>query len=86
METIAARPDRVSRDQMSLTEAVRPSPRELVVARRRLHLKALMIAAMAISSYWYLVATNSSVIGKLMATVVLVIALTAAAWAMNSAR
>ena len=79
METIAVRPDRLSRDQMSLTEAVRPSARELVVARRHLHLKAVMIAALAVSSYWYLVASQSSVIGKIMATLVLVVALTAAA-------
>ena len=79
METIEARPDRLGRDQMSLTEAVRPSPGELVVARRRLHLKAVVIGALAVSSYWYLIATDSSVIGKIMATVVLVIALTSAA-------
>ena len=79
METIEAGPDRLSRDQMSLTEAVRPSLRELAAARRHLHLKAAVIGASALSSYWYLVATDSSVIGKIMATVVLAIALTAAA-------
>jgi linoleoyl-CoA desaturase len=79
MDTIAAPPDRLSRDQKSLTEAVRPSLRELFVARRRLHLKAGVIGVLAVSSYWYLVAGHSSVIGKLMATVVLTVALTATA-------
>ena len=79
MDTIAAPPDSLSREQKSLTEAVRPSLRELVVARRRLHLKALVIGALAVSSYWYLVAGHSSVIGQLMAAGVLIVALTAAA-------
>ena len=79
MDTIAAPPDSLSREQKSLTEAVRPSLRELVVARRRLHLKALVIGALAVSSYWYLVAGHSSVIGQLMAAGVLIVALTASA-------
>ena len=79
MDTIAAPPDSLSREQKSLTEAVRPSLRELVVARRRLHLKAVVIGALAVSSYWYLVAGHASVIGQLMAAGVLIVALTAAA-------
>jgi linoleoyl-CoA desaturase len=74
MQTIDAVPD-----QVSLTEAVRPSERELVVARRYLHLKATVIAALSLGSYWVLVVTNSSVLQNLMATAVLILALTAAA-------
>jgi fatty acid desaturase len=74
------RPQRdVARDQLSLTEAVRPSPRELAVARRHIHLKAVVIAVLALGSYWSLVMAQSSVVEKLLSTVVLVVALTAAA-------
>jgi linoleoyl-CoA desaturase len=79
MDTIAPRRDRVADDRLSLTEAVRPSLRELVVARRRLHMKALVIAALAGGSYWSLIATQSSVVEKIVASLVLVVALTAAA-------
>ena len=58
MDTIASPADRLSHEQKSLTEAVRPSLRELVVARRRLHLKAAVIGALAVSSYWYIVASH----------------------------
>jgi linoleoyl-CoA desaturase len=79
MDTTAPRVDRLAGDQLSLTEAVRPSLRELVVARRRLHVKAIVIAALAGGSYWSLIATKSSVVEKLVASLVLVVALTAAA-------
>lgn len=79
MKTITVRPDRLTPDQRSLTDAVRPSIRELVVARRQLHLKAVVIGVLAASSYWYLVAGEGSVIDKILATAVLIVALTAAA-------
>lgn len=80
METIQLLPmQRVGGDQRSLTEAVRPSARELVVARRYLHLKAVVIAASSLASYWVLVATRSSVVTNIAATVVLAVSLTAAA-------
>jgi linoleoyl-CoA desaturase len=79
MQTIAATLDRTDGDQLALTEAVRPSPRELVVARRHLHLKAIVIAALALGSYWSLLVTRSSILEQIAATMVLVIALTAAA-------
>jgi linoleoyl-CoA desaturase len=79
MDTIQMAPDRVARDQLSLTEAVRPSLRELIVARRYLHLKAVVIAVLSLASYWVLVATSWSVLEKIAATLVLVVSLTAAA-------
>jgi linoleoyl-CoA desaturase len=79
MQTIAAPVGRVDGDQRLLTEAVRPSPRELTNARRRLHFKAVVIAVLAIGSYWVLVMTQSSVVEKTLATMVLVVALTAVA-------
>ncbi|MGZ8714854.1 MAG: fatty acid desaturase family protein [Mycobacterium sp.] len=79
MQTIAAPVGRVDGDQRLLTEAVRPSPRELTNARRRLHFKAVVIAVLAIGSYWVLVLTQSSVVEKILATMVLIVALTATA-------
>jgi linoleoyl-CoA desaturase len=79
MQTIAPPVGRLDDDQRLLTEAVRPSPSELANARRRLHFKAFVIGALAVGSYWLLVMTQSSVIEKLMATMVLIVALTATA-------
>ena len=79
MQTIEAPPEQSIDDQWSLTEAVRPSPRELVVARRYLHLKAVVIGMLAVGSYWSLVVAHSSVVEKVLSAVVLVVALTAAA-------
>jgi linoleoyl-CoA desaturase len=79
MQTIAAPVGCVDDDQRLLTEAVRPSPLELSRARRRLHVKAIVILALSTASYWSLVITPSSVIAKLFAAAVLVVALTAMA-------
>ena len=80
MQTIEAPQREYSADdQLSLTEAVRPSSRELAVARRQIHLKAIVIAGLAVGSYWSLVLTESSVVVKLVSALVLVFALTAAA-------
>ena len=79
MQTIAAPVERVDEHQRSLTEAVRPSPRELLLARRRLHLKAVVIAALAAASYWSLVIADSSVVLKIVSAMALVVALTATA-------
>ena len=80
MQTIEAPHSEYSADdQLSLTEAVRPSSRELTVARRRIHLKAIVIAVLAVGSYWSLVLHESSVVLKLASTFVLVFALTAVA-------
>jgi linoleoyl-CoA desaturase len=79
MQTTDAPAERVDGDQLSLTESVRPSARELAVARRQLHLKAVVIAALAIGSYWLLVVAQSSIVVKILSTIVLVVALTASA-------
>jgi linoleoyl-CoA desaturase len=79
MQTIEAPPHENAADQLSLNEAVRPSARELAVARRLLHVKALVIAFFAIGSYWSLVVAQSSVLEKVLSTVVLAFSLTAAA-------
>jgi linoleoyl-CoA desaturase len=78
METEAPA-DRLIDDQLSLAEAMRPSGQELARARRQLHTKALVIGAMTIGSYWLLVMSPTSLLGKLASTIVLIIALTAAA-------
>jgi linoleoyl-CoA desaturase len=49
------------------------------VARRYLHLKAVVIAVLSLASYWVLIATSWSVLEKIAATLVLVVSLTAAA-------
>jgi linoleoyl-CoA desaturase len=79
MQTIESPPDQALDDQRLMTEAVRPSLRELVLARRRVHLKAIVIAVVAVASYWSLVIAQSSVIAKLASALILVLALTAAA-------
>lgn len=79
MQTIEAPRLSFASDQELLTEAMRPSARELAVARRYIHLKAIVIAVLALGSYWSLVVAQSSVVEKLLSTVVLVVALTAAA-------
>ncbi|HEY0518086.1 MAG TPA: acyl-CoA desaturase, partial [Ilumatobacteraceae bacterium] len=79
MHTIEARPDPLVDDDRSLSEAVRPSVSELNSARQRLHVKAVVIGALCLVSYWWLVIAPSSVMGKLVAASVLVVALTATA-------
>ncbi|MGZ7023216.1 MAG: fatty acid desaturase, partial [Ilumatobacteraceae bacterium] len=79
MQTIESPRDHLIDDPRPFTDAMRPSPRELVVARRFLHLKAAVIAILALGGYWSLVVAHTSVVEKLLSTVVLVIALTAAA-------
>ena len=80
MQTIESPPhERVALAQLSLTEAVRPSVHELVVARRQIHVKAAVIAILAVGSYWSLVIAPTSVIAKLVSALVLVVALTATA-------
>jgi linoleoyl-CoA desaturase len=59
--------------------AMRPSEAELVRARRRLHGKAVLIAALVGVSYWGLVFTTHSVVVTVLAAVGLVIGLTATA-------
>jgi linoleoyl-CoA desaturase len=71
--------ERLASDQLALTESVRPSSRELAVARRQLHFKAAVIAILAVSSYWWLVVVQSSVLEKILSAIVLVVALTASA-------
>jgi linoleoyl-CoA desaturase len=71
--------ERLDAEQRRLTEAVRPSTTELRQARRQLHTKAVVIAGLAIGSYWSLVMRQSSVIEKLASSAVLIVALTAAA-------
>ncbi len=79
MQTIAVPAERLNDNQQSLTDAVRPSARELVVARRQLHLKAIVIALLATGSYWSLVMMPSSILLKLASAIVMTVALTAAA-------
>jgi linoleoyl-CoA desaturase len=59
--------------------ALRPSDEELASARRRLHRKAVLIAALVGVSYWGLVFTTHSVLLTVLAAVGLVIGLTATA-------
>lgn len=84
MQTIMSPTCRVDEDQRFVTEAMRPSATELVRARRQLHFKAIVIAALVIGSYWSLVLTTSSVVEKLLAAMVLVVALTATATRLRS--
>jgi linoleoyl-CoA desaturase len=79
MQTIQAPVEQPVDDQLALTQSVRPSSKELAIARRQLHLKALVIAVIAVGSYWLLVVPQSSVLSKVLAAMVLVVALTASA-------
>ena len=79
MQTLSGPIGYLDDDLRSLTEAVRPSPRELLLARRRLHLKAVVIAALAAASYWSLVIAESSVLMRIVSAMALVVALTATA-------
>ena len=79
METITRPADSLLDDQLLLTEAVRPSATELASARRRLHAKAVFIFALAAGSYWSLVVRPSSIVEKIAASMILIIALTATA-------
>lgn len=79
MQTTEARVERTIGDQLAVTESVRPSSKELAVARRQLHFKAVVIAALAVGSYWLLVVAQSSVMAKILSTIVMVVALTASA-------
>ncbi len=79
MQTIAASVEVLHDDQLLLTVAVRPTARELVVARRQLHVTAIVIAVAAIGSYWPLVMVPSPILLKLASAIVMIVALTAAA-------
>jgi linoleoyl-CoA desaturase len=79
MQTIEVRVEGRDAYQLAMTEAVRPSSRELLVARRYIHVKAIVIAAMCLGSYLLLVVVHTSVIVKLLSAAVLVISLTAVA-------
>lgn len=59
--------------------AVHPTLSEVRCARRRLHGKALMIAALVVSSYFVLVVSDLPLLARLGAAVVLVVALVAVA-------
>ncbi|MEP7112185.1 MAG: hypothetical protein ABI862_02875 [Ilumatobacteraceae bacterium] len=50
MQTLVALDKCLDEDQRQMTEAVRPSSQELVVARRQLHRKAAVIAVLAITA------------------------------------
>ncbi len=78
-EVSSATEVRIAADGPSLATSVRPSPAELTVARRQLHLKAFVIGALAIGSYWSLVIADASVVAKIVSALILVVALTAAA-------
>ena len=66
-------------ETMSLMSAIAPTAREVVTARRRLHLKASIIGAASVGSYWLLVIAESALVVRLASAVALVLALTAAA-------
>lgn len=74
MQTIAA-----PADQWTMTEAVRPSVRELRLARRRIQMKAIVIALLCAGSYWTLVFAHGPVMVTLLAAAALVVGLTAMA-------
>ncbi len=57
-------------DHQSVTLAVRPSARELAVAHRQLHVKAVVIAALVVTSYWALVFAQSPIVQKIISAVV----------------
>ena len=59
--------------------AILPSARELTTARRRLHLKAIVILVLVLASYRQLVVAHSGALMTLAAVLVLIVALTAAA-------
>lgn len=79
MQTIEALAQPSMSDHQSVTQAVRPSARELAVAHRQLHVKAVVIAAMVGAGYWALVFAESSIVQKIFSAMVLVVALTATA-------
>jgi linoleoyl-CoA desaturase len=79
MHTIEAELDSDVAQQLSMTEAVRPTSRELVVARRYVQSKAIIIAALTVGSYWLLVVQQSPVIAKILSAATLAVALTAVA-------
>lgn len=79
MHTSAPPVERIDSLQLSITEAMRPSRRELVVAHRQIQFKATVITATCAVSYWTLVFGHVLVVLKLLAAAVLVVGLTAAA-------
>ena len=64
---------------LSVMAAILPSARELTTARRRLHLKAIVILVLVLASYRQLVVAHSGALMTLAAVLVLIVALTAAA-------
>jgi linoleoyl-CoA desaturase len=79
MQVVEALSERTPDDAMSLAMSIRPSPTELTGARRQLHLKAIVIAALAAGSYWSLIVPGSSIASRVFSAIVMVVALTAAA-------
>jgi linoleoyl-CoA desaturase len=66
-------------DDLDLTVLVAPSEGEIVRARRRLHLKAVGIVAMTVSSYYGLVIADVPLLVRLACAALLVVAVTAVA-------
>jgi linoleoyl-CoA desaturase len=62
-----------------IAEAMRPSARELVAARRRLHRKAIVVIAVALAAYWTLVLHPASPVVKVLAAGALTVAAVALA-------
>jgi linoleoyl-CoA desaturase len=79
MQTINAPAASSEAHQQSMTEAVRPTSRELVIARRYIHVKAIVIGVLALGSYLTLVFVPTPVFAKILSAAVLVAALTAVA-------
>jgi linoleoyl-CoA desaturase len=68
-----------SDDMLSIIASISPSAAEVRTARRRLHRKAVVIAAIAPVAYWYLVVAESGIALRIIAALALVVALTASA-------
>jgi linoleoyl-CoA desaturase len=64
----------IERATVSVTRSITPTSDEIRRARRRLHAKAVVIAALAASSYWGLVVANNGVLVRLACAVLLVVA------------
>lgn len=72
-------PPMVIDDSLSMVASIAPTPAEVTSARRRLHLKAMVIAGASAASYWYLVIADSNIAIRIVSAFVLTLALTAAA-------
>lgn len=78
MATTGSVVDRIDAHQ-AITDAMRPTRRELAVAHRQIQLKAIGIAMLCAASYWALVFHDMPVIAKIVAAAVLAVGLTATA-------